>query len=67
MDCEERLVTQAKATKAANPATKVFTYRNLVKVRVCECAYVCMCYVCVCVCVHAPQPGQGLGRVYVCA
>lgn len=33
MDCEERLVTQANATKAANPATKVFTYRNLVKVR----------------------------------
>ncbi len=32
MDCEERLVTQANATKAANPATKVFTYRNLVKV-----------------------------------
>lgn len=31
MDCEERLVTQANATKAANPATKVFTYRNLVK------------------------------------
>ena len=33
MDCEERLVTQAAATKAANPAAHVFVYRNLVKVR----------------------------------
>ena len=32
MDCEERLVSQAVATKAANPASHVFVYRNLVKV-----------------------------------
>ena len=31
MDCEERLVTQASMTKARNPATNVFVYRNLVK------------------------------------
>ena len=31
MDCEERLVTQAVMTKKANPASHVFTYRNLVK------------------------------------
>ena len=34
MDCEERLITQAAMTKAANPNTRVFVYRNLVKVRV---------------------------------
>eukprot|EP00730_Choanoeca_flexa_P015068 TRINITY_DN6822_c0_g1_i1.p1 TRINITY_DN6822_c0_g1~~TRINITY_DN6822_c0_g1_i1.p1 ORF type:complete len:447 (+),score=75.41 TRINITY_DN6822_c0_g1_i1:2-1342(+) len=31
MDCEERLVTQAAMTKAINPASNVFVYRNLVK------------------------------------
>jgi hypothetical protein len=31
MDCEDRLVTQAKMTKAASKDTKVFVYRNLVK------------------------------------
>eukprot|EP01061_Rhynchopus_euleeides_P026720 TRINITY_DN43531_c0_g1_i1.p1 TRINITY_DN43531_c0_g1~~TRINITY_DN43531_c0_g1_i1.p1 ORF type:complete len:453 (+),score=152.80 TRINITY_DN43531_c0_g1_i1:179-1360(+) len=31
MDCEERLVTQASATKRTNPSTHVFVYRNLVK------------------------------------
>ena len=31
MDCQERLVTQAKMTKNANPNTKVWVYRNLVK------------------------------------
>ena len=31
MDCEERLVKQAAMTKAANPAVRVFAYRNLVK------------------------------------
>ena len=31
MDCEERLVQQAVMTKAANPRTNVFVYRNLVK------------------------------------
>ncbi len=31
MDCEERLVTQAKMTKAMATDTKVFVYRNLVK------------------------------------
>ena len=31
MDCEERLVTQARLIKSQNPATKVWVYRNLVK------------------------------------
>jgi hypothetical protein len=31
MDCEERLVTQAHLIKAANPNTRVWVYRNLVK------------------------------------
>jgi len=31
MDCEERLTTQATATKQMNPNSKVFTYRNVVK------------------------------------
>eukprot|EP01083_Nonionella_stella_P226043 803155_1 len=31
MDCQERLLTQAQAIKAANPTTKVFVYRNLAK------------------------------------
>lgn len=31
MDCEERLITQAAATKSVNSATNVFVYRNLVK------------------------------------
>lgn len=31
MDCEERLVEQARRVKAINPNTKVFVYRNLVK------------------------------------
>ena len=31
MDCEERLLEQARRTKEANPATKVWLYRNLVK------------------------------------
>ena len=31
MDCEERLLTQAKAIKATNPNTRVMVYRNLVK------------------------------------
>jgi hypothetical protein len=31
MDCEERLIDQVRLTKAANPATKVWVYRNLVK------------------------------------
>jgi hypothetical protein len=31
MDCEERLITQAHAVKAIQPATHVFVYRNLVK------------------------------------
>ena len=31
MDCEERLTTQALATKSANAAAKVFVYRNVVK------------------------------------
>ena len=31
MDCEERLAHQAKLTKDANPASKVFVYRNVVK------------------------------------
>jgi hypothetical protein len=57
MDCEERLVTQAQAVKAANPATKVFTYRNLVKVLRCthvptrdrcHCAFPAPCLPAVC-------------------
>lgn len=31
MDCEERLLEQAKMTKAQNPKSNVFVYRNLVK------------------------------------
>ena len=31
MDCEERLVTQAVATKVLNPAAHPFAYRNTVK------------------------------------
>eukprot|EP00937_MAST-01D_sp_MAST-1D-sp2_P007467 g7467.t1 len=31
MDCEERLVQQARMIKAINPDTRVFVYRNLVK------------------------------------
>ncbi len=31
MDCEERLVSQAKAVKAVSPETHVWVYRNLVK------------------------------------
>ena len=31
MDCEERMLTQARRTKAAHPAGHVFTYANLVK------------------------------------
>ena len=31
MDCQERLLTQAKAIKEYNPSSKVFVYRNLVK------------------------------------
>ena len=31
MDCQERLVQQAEATKKANPAAKVWVYRNLIK------------------------------------
>lgn len=31
MDCEERLVAQAAALKAANPATKPWIYRNAIK------------------------------------
>lgn len=31
MDCEERLLKQAEMTKAINPSTNVFVYRNLVK------------------------------------
>lgn len=31
MDCEERMVSQAQAVHAANPHTKVWVYRNLVK------------------------------------
>jgi hypothetical protein len=31
MDCEERLLTQAKMVKGVNPTAKVFVYRNLVK------------------------------------
>ena len=31
MDCEERLVTQAKLVKEVNPTAKTFVYRNLVK------------------------------------
>lgn len=31
MDCEEKLVQQAERAHAANPATHVFSYRNLVK------------------------------------
>ena len=31
MDCDERLLKQAVMTKARNPNTRVFTYRNLVK------------------------------------
>jgi hypothetical protein len=32
MDCEERLVEQARVIKAINAETKVYVYRNLVKV-----------------------------------
>eukprot|EP01083_Nonionella_stella_P208074 755365_1 len=31
MDCQERLLTQARVIKAINPDTKVFVYRNLAK------------------------------------
>eukprot|EP01116_Phalansterium_solitarium_P006392 TRINITY_DN1868_c0_g3_i1.p1 TRINITY_DN1868_c0_g3~~TRINITY_DN1868_c0_g3_i1.p1 ORF type:complete len:413 (+),score=136.21 TRINITY_DN1868_c0_g3_i1:257-1495(+) len=31
MDCEERLLTQAKMVKAANPNAKVWVYRNSIK------------------------------------
>src|SRR5690348_4861479 len=31
MDCEERMLTQAMATKRNNPSAHVFVYRNLVK------------------------------------
>jgi len=31
MDCEERLVQQARLIKAENPHTRVWVYRNLVK------------------------------------
>ena len=31
MDCQERLVTQAKQTKKENPQAKVWVYRNIVK------------------------------------
>eukprot|EP01114_Cavostelium_apophysatum_P018996 TRINITY_DN5990_c0_g1_i2.p1 TRINITY_DN5990_c0_g1~~TRINITY_DN5990_c0_g1_i2.p1 ORF type:complete len:447 (-),score=72.88 TRINITY_DN5990_c0_g1_i2:49-1389(-) len=31
MDCEERMLAEAKATKAANPNSRPFVYRNLVK------------------------------------
>jgi len=31
MDCEERLLTQAMSTKAANNVSRVFVYRNVVK------------------------------------
>lgn len=31
MRCEDRLIEQVHMTKAANPATRVFVYRNLVK------------------------------------
>lgn len=31
MDCEERLLQQARMTKALNPSSRVFVYRNLVK------------------------------------
>uniref|UniRef100_A0A7S3LLT8 Uncharacterized protein n=2 Tax=Aplanochytrium stocchinoi TaxID=215587 RepID=A0A7S3LLT8_9STRA len=31
MDCEERLLNQAKMTKSVNQRTKVFVYRNIVK------------------------------------
>jgi hypothetical protein len=31
MDCEERLQTQARLTKATNPDSNVFVYRNVVK------------------------------------
>ena len=34
MDCEERLLAQARIIKQINPATKVWVYRNLVKVGV---------------------------------
>lgn len=37
MNCEELLVEQAALTKAANPDTRVFVYRNLVKALPCEC------------------------------
>lgn len=31
MDCEERLLTQARATKSTSPQSRVFVYRNVVK------------------------------------
>ncbi len=31
MDCESRMVRQARAVKAINPSTKVWVYRNYVK------------------------------------
>ena len=31
MDCEERLLSQAKLVKNVNPGTRTFVYRNLVK------------------------------------
>ena len=31
MDCEEKLLRQAKMVKAINPRTKVFVYRNMAK------------------------------------
>ena len=31
MDCEEKLLHQAKMVKAINPRTKVFVYRNMAK------------------------------------
>ena len=34
MDCEERFLQQASMTKAANPATHTWVYRNVVKVSV---------------------------------
>jgi hypothetical protein len=39
MDCQEKLATQAAATKAVDSGTKVFVYRNMVKALPCASSF----------------------------
>ena len=53
MDCQEKLATQAAATKAVDSGAKVFVYRNMVKALPCAPPRLAVCS---CACRNLKRP-----------